>query len=291
MGILFLKKCTIVVLMREKKLWEIVRKSDIGSRMYFLLLLYPLRLKDLAVVLFDNENKKRMLNCYRKKMEELGYVTFKGVQVKIFKKGKFYRANLKLLFDFWRDFFEINKRTMKKEIRKKSFQKIFQIFNIDEIKIEENKEIKEILELLKKVRFLDKDEKEILQKVWNNNIEIIRKSFERNVLPYIRMPLIEWDALELLTDFWMKLLESVLYYRKVEKIREDVNIGKLKYKDGREMTEDEKRYLIKSSDELLTNNTIEVTKMISNERLEEIIMFLDVILKYKQRISIFYDED
>jgi len=268
--------------------WKVLKKSEIASKMYFLLLLKPLRIKDLAIIIYGAENRRRLiienLQLFKNKFKCIKESAPEKVQ-----RGNFYEAKLNLLFGFWEDSFKERKKMIKREIKKRPFQKIIKSFDTD-LPLEGHKiRLKELSKKLKNVKPLTRDEKKELQNVWDTYKKEIRADFAERFLPYIRMSMIDWDVLVMLTDFWVDFITEVVGQRKIHKFKYDFDLGRLKLK-GNDI-DDKTKKRIEQSYSSIKAPSLEISKaIISDKRLEQILEYLDLCKGFNTKISNFYQE-
>lgn len=272
--------------------------NDVASKIYLLLLFQTLSMKELAIIIYGNKNEKRMISKYLKIFGPKGMRYILPAESKKFGTNeKYYKASLVPLFEFWTDTFQRNKNRLEKIMRRKSFRQMIRTFDVEAwnaLKKEpESKELSNNIEMLNKINPLTDYEEGKLENVWNENINILRERFVKEILPYIRMPLIDWNVLILLTFFWLDLLNGVVYFRKAKKVKNDLEDNKLYFTKKEVLDERKKKTLLKNAHVMLDSmsdlekSAVELTIGISESRLEEIRDFLGIILKHEQNMNLF----
>lgn len=273
--------------------------NDLSSRIYTLLVFQPLSLKKLALILYSDENKKSKINSYLKILIKGNYIEEYNINDKIKylrdiksakeiakknridPKEKFYKANLKLILDCWRQLFYKNKPNDSKSKFKKMVKDVIPIINGDEttwfteyISIPK-KEQKQLEVDFKKIKPISEEEFKILEKFFFEK-NVFDKTFfnfkHYGIFSLIRDRNIKFNALELFTNIFYQFLNRSYKLHMLQKISSVPNLEE-KVKEG---IADLYLRIPKSP---LDSETIRLAEKIESSRLEEIISILSILLE------------
>ncbi|MCX6819634.1 MAG: hypothetical protein NT129_06590 [Candidatus Aenigmarchaeota archaeon] len=194
-------------------------RSDLGSRVYLLLLFYRMSKKQLSLILHGNTDQKKFVHRYVSFMNNYKFV--KPIKKPSFRKPETcYEASLSYLFVYWDIFLEQKKKQAIEFIKKHNSKKFKKdLLNaLDDVKIDTKYFTitsfdKNAIKAIEDMKPLQEEDLKILCGFFIENIELIKDNFRSNVLPLIRDSNIKFDSIQILTDFFALALDRMMFQK------------------------------------------------------------------------------